>query len=293
MKKHYFIFMILITISAVLPLNSKVLVVKWKNADFYNEALNGFIKSGIADYEVSDCNGSKDEAEKILSDANRYDAVFVLGEGSLKAAVKAKLSKPVVYGMVYNPILITQGSTNITGVSLNISFNSQINIIKEILPNIKNIGILYSKIELINGMDSIASESGLKLRTVKVESESDISKKLKELKNENLIIMLSDPILSTSGIISSILLFGIESKIPLFVTSDKLVKSGALFGLAPDYFENGKSAGLLMKKILDSQKISEPEEMSKSALYINLKTAKDLSIKIGNETVKKSKEVYK
>lgn len=291
MKKRILIAVLLAF--AASSVDAKVLLVKWKDADFYNEAVKGMESAGVKDYDMVDCKGEKGVAEEAFKRAEAYDAVCVLGETPLKSAVLEKLKKPVFYGMVYNPSLIVTDAANVRGVSLNISFSEQIEMIKSVLPKAASVAVLYSKDVLIEGLEDEADKNGMSLKKFKAEGEKDVNSKIESIKDVSVILMLSDPILSASGVISNLMLQSQKIKSPLFVSSDKLVKSGALFGLAPSYFENGKSMGKMIKKYLDTKEMPKSSAMESGDLYINTKTAKDLKIDIDEQIIKKAKETYK
>ncbi|MDD3804333.1 MAG: ABC transporter substrate binding protein [bacterium] len=284
---------ILLILTATEITQAKILLVKWKDADFYNEAVKGLENAGIKDYDLVDCKGDKECASEALKKSESYDAVCVLGESPLKTAVSENLKKPVFYGMVYNPSLIAGDKKNITGVSLNIAFSKQLETIKSIIPGATSVGVLYSRESLLKGLEKEAQERGMTIKKTKAENEKDVNERILSIKDVSVVLMLSDPIISSSGVISALMLQAQKIKSPLFVSSDKLVKSGALFGLAPDYFENGRNLGIMIKHYLESKNIDEPADMESGDLYINTKTAKDLKIDIEESVLQKAKETFK
>ncbi len=288
-KQISIIFVILIINSIAY---AEIAIIKWKDITIYNQAIEGFKQTVNSDYTIFDCQGNKDEVEKILSNINSYNVIFIVGEIPLKQAIKKSITKPIVYAMVYNPQLIVKNMENITGASLNISFNTQFAIIKEVLPQAKKIGFLYSRDELIEEADKLAKLFEFNLKKIKVNSAIDISKGLASLNDCDLIMMISDPILSSRGVISAFLLFGMENKIPINAISDKLVKSGALFALTPNFFENGKIAADLVNKIILENKIPIAQGMNNGDLWLNLKVAKDMEIKISSIVINEAKGVF-
>mgnify|MGYP001174133587 CR=1 FL=1 len=288
------ILIVILLSSFVIPMHvfSSVLILKWKDADFYNEAVKGIESAGINDYTVIDCKGEKDNAISGIKNAGMYEAVIILGETPLKIAVSENLKQPIFYGMVYNPSLIVSNKDNVSGVSLNISFSKQLEIIKQVLPKAVSVGVLYSKDELIANLSDEADKKDMSLKKFKAENDKDVGDKISGMKDVSVILMISDPILSASGVISSLILQSQKIKAPLFVSSDKLVKSGALFGLAPNYFENGKSVGKMVKKYIESKEMGESSDMESGDLYLNLKTAKELKITLSDALLKQAKAKF-
>lgn len=290
MKKFFILFLFLIIVKSA---ESKILILKWKNVDIYNLALSGIEKSGVKDYDLLDCDGKKEEVLNGLKNTESYDLICVLGETPLKVIISEKIKKPIFYGMVYNPALLVGKDENITGVSLNIDYSKQLNVIKSVIPNCKSVGILYSKEELVKQFEKEAENSGISVKKIKSENENEVNEKINLLKDISLIVLITDPIISSAGVINNMILHSQKTKIPLFVTSDKLVKAGALFGLSPDYFENGVILGTMIKKYLDEKKIENPKDMPDGYLYVNLKVSSDLNIKIDDKVLKSAKEIYR
>ncbi|MEJ5308020.1 MAG: ABC transporter substrate binding protein [candidate division WOR-3 bacterium] len=290
MKKFFILILFLLLVK---NLESKILILKWKNVDIYNIALSGIEKSGIKDYVLLDCDGKKEEVLNGLKNIENYDLICVLGETPLKIVISEKIKKPIFYGMVYNPTLIAGKDENITGVSLNIDYSKQLNVIKSVIPDCKSIGILYSKEELIKQFEKDAEKSGISVKKIKSENENDVNEKINLLKDVSLIVLITDPVISSAGVINNMILHSQKTKIPLFVTSDKLVKAGALFGLSPDYFENGMILGKMIKKYLDEKKLENPKDMPDGYLYVNLKVSSDLNIRFDDKVLKSAKEIYR
>ncbi|MEO0288082.1 MAG: ABC transporter substrate binding protein [candidate division WOR-3 bacterium] len=290
MKKFFILLLFLLMVKNI---ESKILILKWKNMEIYNLAVSGIEKSGVKDYDIVDCDGKKEEVLSGLKNLEKYDLICVLGETPLKLVVSEKIKKPVFYGMVYNPALIVGKEDNITGVSLNIDYLKQLNIIKSVFPNCKNVGILYSREELVKQFEKDAENFGIGVKKIKSENENDVNEKINLLKDVSIIVLITDPIISSSGVINNIILHSQKTKIPLFVTSDKLVKAGALFGLSPDYSENGMILGKMIKKYLEEKKLENPQDMPDGYLYVNLKVSSDFNIKIDEKILKSAKEIYK
>ncbi|MEN3044713.1 MAG: ABC transporter substrate binding protein [Candidatus Hydrothermales bacterium] len=270
---------------------SKVLIIKWKDTEFYNEAIRGFIENYEGVYEVYDSKESKEEFLKAINKKD-YEIIALVGEKSLKTALDLDIDKPIIFFMVYNPKIIIKDKENIKGVSLNISYDVQFQKIKEIFHD-KKIGIFYSEDKVVEGVEEAASKHGISIKLIKVQKKEKIIDVLIELKRETQIILVPpDPILSSPEIMSMIVSFGIENKICLFVPSDKLVKAGAAFGLVPDYYENGKIAANLVKDILAGKKTKSFYEMPNAKLYINSNTLKELKINLPQEILKKASGAF-
>lgn len=271
---------------------SQVLIIKWKDTGFYNEAIKGFLENYKGNYEIYDCKGEEKECINALSKYDKYEIIATVGEVPLKIALNLKIKRKIVFFSLYNPELIINENKDITGVSLNIPSDIQFQKIRKIFPNKKRIGVFYSEYILIRGMKENAASAGFDLKSIKVHKKLDVMNAIQELKDCDIIIMNPDPVIQDPQIISSIISFTIENRIPLFVPSHQLVKAGAPFGLVPDYYENGRIAGELVNEILNKNMIPKIKNTEKVKLYINLKTLKELKINLPQEIIKEAEGVF-
>jgi putative ABC transport system substrate-binding protein len=290
-KRNITLIMTMLLTLGAAPVGAKTLVIKWKDTGIYNEAIRGFQEVYGNDIEVVNCDGSKDRMKEFVVQGKNFDQYLLVGETPLKEAVKIGLSKPAVYAMVYNPGQIIGNAKNITGASLNIPYSVHFSTIRRILPQVRKIGVLYANRELIEGLSQSARDNGINTTESQVTGKQ-IKGNLNSLRNVDLIMITLDPLLATKEAMSSILLFSIENKIPVYAPSDKIVKSGAVLGLVADYVENGRTAGRIASQIKGGGNLPESKEMSKGNLYINLKTAQNLGLKFPLNIVKEASEVF-
>jgi putative ABC transport system substrate-binding protein len=111
---------------------------------------------------------------QLLEKANREQGglVFSLGSTATRMAVKEIRSIPIVAGLVLNDDDI-KGSPNATGVVLDFPLEVQFQWIRRILPECRNIGVLYNparNLEKIQSADKLASSMGLTLHAQAIQT---------------------------------------------------------------------------------------------------------------------------
>ena len=222
------------------------------------------------------------------------DLILAIGRDAL-IKVKNIKSKPIVYIMVLNPQSILSTNKNITGISMNITYEKQLVEFADSLPNIKRIGLLFDPERTnfpIKKVQSTAKKLGLELIIKEVNKLAEVPSLIKSVGQKiDAFWMLPDKTVISAQSIEFMLLFSLENNIPLLSFSAKYVEMGALLSLDIVPFDIGKQAGETAKKILSGYDIKDIPKMEprEIVLTINLKIAKKLGINFSDKIIKKAK----
>ena len=187
--------------------------------------------------------------------------------------------------MVLNPETMLPGE-NITGVSMNIPQEKQLTTLLKILPNLKNIGLLYDPErtgQLVKNAQDAAGKSGIKLIASEIHSSKDVSSLIINMQEKiDLFWMIPDLTVITPETVEFLLLFSLENQIPLLAFSDKYVELGALLSIGIDPFDIGRQAGEMAKMILAGTEIKNVKQVDarKPVISLNLKIARKLGMNI-------------
>jgi putative ABC transport system substrate-binding protein len=204
---------------------------------------------------------------------------------------------PVIYAMVFSPESATDGQKNITGVSMNISPEKQFQAIREVLPDAKRVGIVYNperSARLFGDAQSAASKHGITLVPKEAHALKEVFSAINELKGEiDAFWMLPDVTVITKETIEHLFLFSFENDIPIISFSEKYVEMGALMALAIDAEDIGMQAGEIANEILSGASVGDipMHDPRRSRMFLNLRTAERMGIKIDKEIIRKSTTV--
>lgn len=276
---------------------TEIIVVKSANLKPYNDALRGFkstSKANIKEILLSEMNGLYLEKEIIRRNP---DLILTVGEDAL-SQVKDIRGIPIVFMMVSNPYAILSGESNITGVSMNILAKKQVDMVLEVIPKVKRIGIIYDPNNTSQLVKEIQSSSnGITIIAQRVNNSKEVPLIVKNLKGQyiDVIWLLPDITVITKETMEFMLIFSLENGIPILAFSDKYVENGSLMALDIDAVDIGLQAGEMANKILSGINTSNIPIGSprKAVLSLNLKTATKLSIAISEEVLKKAQRIYK
>lgn len=199
---------------------------------------------------------------------------------------------PVIFNAVSDPVAAklaeseTQAMDGITGVSDMLPVEEQLKLIREMLPDAKTIGILYTTSEA-NSVSTIESykekvgEYGFELVEKGITNASEIPQAADLLVNE--VDCISNMTDNTVVANLPVLLEKANAKnIPVFGSEEEQVGNGCIASAGIDYIELGKKAGVMAARVLRGEDISTIpyETMTESKITINTDAAEAIGVTI-------------
>ena len=248
-------------------------------------------KYGEDGYELTYQNALGDNAnlmlmaQKLVDDGS--DLIYAIATSAAQTAMSVTEGKeiPVIYNAVTDPISAGLQGEWIAGVSDMAPIDKQLNLIKEILPEVKSIGILYNtgednsliQIEMVTDK---ALEIGLDVISVGVSSPSDIETAASQLvKKVDALFNITDNMVVSAT--SQVVNVANQANIPVFASEVGQFDQGILATESIDYFDLGLMAGEMIYNVLTSEvSIKDLDHMvsEDTVLYFNLDVAEKLGI---------------
>ena len=239
--------------------------------------------------------------------AKKVDLIAAIATPMAQSAYGAARDSdiPVIFTAVTDPVeaqLANSDRTptgNITGTSDKLPVELQLEMIRKLLPDAKNIGIMYStseanSISAIEEYKIIAPEYGFTIIEVGISTIADVP-----LAADNLLGKV-DCInnLTDNTVVSAlpvILNKAASKNIPVFGSEVEQVKIGSLAAIGLDYYDLGIQTGKMAAMVLDGEmKASEInyEIIEEAAFYANQAVADNLGIILPEELLGNAKEVF-
>ncbi|MFH1776302.1 MAG: ABC transporter substrate-binding protein [Candidatus Omnitrophota bacterium] len=235
----------------------------------------------------------------------KSDLILTLGSKA-SIIVKNEISDiPVVFSLVINPLeeglvnSMTRPGNNVTGVSINISVETQFTVIKSIIPTARRIGVVYDRDKtagVVKEAKEAAEKLGLELVALPVSSKADVPKTIESLNGKiDVLWGTVDTTVFTSQSIQFILLFSLRNKIPFIGFSPSFVKAGALMGVYCNYKNIGRKTGEMIIRVLKGEAPGDiPVDLPTDPdLAINVRVADIMGIKIPAKVLSKADEIFK
>lgn len=220
------------------------------------------------------------------------DAIIAITTPSAQAMVKVigNESIPIVFSAVTNPVeaglvkSIENHKGKVTGVRDTPPIKDQMAFIKKILPETKNLGVLYNpgdsgSVSSLKTIREQADINGFNLIESTPVKSADIQSAVLQLvgKVDAIYIPLDNMIVSAMDSVASLAL---KHNLPIFAADSGSVKSGALACLGYSYQQVGSKTGEIVSEILEGKDPSEIAIASPSItdIFINRNTLEKLKI---------------
>ncbi|MBS4770331.1 ABC transporter substrate-binding protein [Carnobacteriaceae bacterium zg-ZUI240] len=203
--------------------------------------------------------------------------------------VMAGITYPVDAGLVDSE---SKPNGNVTGVSDRISIKKQLELMKQVLPNLKVVGVLYSlnednSVKQVEETKIAAQELGIELKLGGVVSQNDVQLTTETIAGQvdAIFVPIDNTIASAMSIVTQVT----DSKpIAVFPSASTMVKDGGLMGYGIDQYEIGvKTAKMIISVLKGKKPENTPVQLMDDAkVYINLEKAKQLNITIPENILK-------
>ena len=224
---------------------------------------------------------------------------------SAQGLASATKDKPIVMGAVTDPVGanlvkdLKKPGGNITGVSDHNPTKQQLKLIKELTPNVKTIGVLYSTSEdnsksQVEEFTKLAEKAGYKVVPYSVPSTNEIASTVSVMSGKVDAIWV--PIDNTiASAFSTVVEANKTAKKPIFPSATAMVEAGGLGSVVVDQHDLGVATGKMAAKILKGQKPADTpvETFSNGKSVINKKVADELGITIPESVLKEAGQVIK
>lgn len=235
-------------------------------------------------------------ADSFVSD--NMDLICAIATPSAQSAYNAAMDKdiPVVYTAVTDPVAAELADKDgnpvgdVTGTSDTLPVEEQLKMIREMMPDAKTIGILYTtseanSVSAIATYESLVDKYGFTLETKGISQTSEIALATDDLLTKvDCITNLTDNTVVAS--LPTILEKANEKGIPVFGSEIEQVKIGCLAAEGIDYIQLGKQTGKIAAQILKGEKKASEipyEIISEPGFYVNTKVAENLGIEVPSD----------
>ncbi len=236
--------------------------------------------------------------------ANQYDLICAIATPMAVVCFNAAEDKiPVIYTAVSAPVeagLANEdgtGTGNITGSSDLLPVKFQLQVIRQLLPEAKKIGILYtvgevnSQVQLAEYQAS-AEEYGFEIVPQSITASADIPLALPQLlpKVDCLSMLLDNTVVQSLDIVLD---QADEAGIPVFGSEVEQVIKGCAAAAGLDYVKLGYDTGLLAARVLAGENAQELPflQITESAVYINYEACAALNIQVPSDLLESAIDV--
>jgi putative ABC transport system substrate-binding protein len=287
MLKFIRIILLLLLIAGTGEAGPVVVSVQSRDVAPYNAALSGFESVCHAENKRIFLSGLKEgELAQKLSAMGPH-LILAIGPDAL-LAVQEVSALPILYTMVLNPGPLRKEASRITGVSINIPQEKQLDIILKALPGTTRIGLLYHPEEtggFVARSQKAAAVAGIQILAHAVETAREVPLALTKMEGAPEVFwLMPDQTVISPDTVPFLFDFAIARKIPVISFSNQYLAFGAFMSIAVDVFDLGRQTGEMANRILNGTPIPKisPAEAQKVVVTINRTVAGKLDIPIND-----------
>lgn len=220
------------------------------------------------------------------------DVLVGIATPTAQALVSATKTIPIVFTAVTDPVgaklvkQLEQPGKNVTGLSDLSPVEQHVELIKEILPNVKSIGVVYNPgeanaVSLMELLKLSAAKHGIKLVEATALKSADVQSATQAIaEKSDVIYALIDNTVASA--IEGMIVAANQAKTPVFGAATSYVERGAIASLGFDYYQIGVQTADYVAAILEGKEPGSLDvQVAKgSDLVINKTAAEQLGITI-------------
>ena len=256
------------------------------------------LENAQADFPTTQTIANKLIAEKV-------DLILAIATPSAQSAANATKDIPILVTAVTDLVdaglveSMDKPGTNVTGTSDLNPVQKQLELLKEILPDSKSVGVIYNAAEpnsviQVDIAKEVAKDLGLKIFEATVANSGEVNQAIQSLASKvDVIYTPTDNTVASA--ISAIVKVANDDGIPVVGSERGQVEGGAIATIGIDYFSLGKQTGHMAVKILKGENpASTPAETSNDLkLVINQTSADTLNLRIPEQVLSRADEILK
>ena len=225
-------------------------------------AEEGYIEGENIKIDLKNAQGDLTTAQTI---ANQYvsddvDMMFAIATQAVQSAYNATKDIPILMTAVTDPVEAgvvkdwNQSGTNVTGTSDLTPVAKQMELITELVPEAKTVGVIYTTSEVnsevqVKMAEEAASNLGLQVIRVGVTTVNDIPQAVASVidKVDAMYAPTDNLIASSMPVLWNACL---DKKVPIVAGVDTMVIDGGIATEGIDYYQLGYETGLMVAQVL-------------------------------------------
>lgn len=292
----------------------KIGVLQFVTHDSLDEIYKG-IKAGLEEggysttdnLEIDFMNAEADQSQvqtmskKLVDNGN--ELLIGIATPAAQGLANATTELPIIMGAVTDPVganLVTDLKNpggNITGVSDQTPVADAVSLIKEITPDAKTIGVLYSSNEdnskiQVEEFKAAAEEAGYTVLEYAVASSNELASTV-EVATSKTDVLFTPVDNTVASAFSTVVSVANKTKTPIFTSVEDMVEGGGIASVTLSQYDLGVATGKMAAKILDGANPGDTpvQIFNEGTIVVNQKVAKELGITLSDDVINQASKV--
>lgn len=277
------------------------IVVVGLEGDAANEGCRDGLEEGLAEFgfidgdtmefryeTVEDAQGVGDVVAELPDD--HQTVVAPVGLDVAETAMKVLSERPMVFCAVADPVSgglidsMMRPGGRATGVADVVPLAQQLALIREVLPTVVQLGVIYdeddeSMVRLIDQLEGFLPGAGFQLVEESVSRTDEVMEAAQRLAaNAHVLYVLPDEVVTEA--LDDVIAVAEANDRPLFVADAQLVERGAIASLAFDFHEVGRQTANVMARVLRGEDPADipVDQAELTDLVINTNAAERMGV---------------
>ena len=266
---------------------------------------NGYTVGENLRFEYESAQGNPTTAAQIARKfvGESPDVIVPISTPSAQAVAAATRDIPVVFTAVTDPVgakLVADPARpggNVTGVTDLSPIRQHLELILEITPEAKRIGVPYNpgeanSVTLLELLKSEGGAMGLQIVEAAATRSADVLSAAQRLVgNVDAIYVPTDNTIVSA--LEAVIRVGKDNDIPVYAGDTDSVPRGAMAAVGFNYYDVGRQTGRIVLRVLKGENPGDiaVEGIQKTELYVNPGAAEDMGVTIPESIVARAKEV--
>lgn len=205
------------------------------------------------------------------------------------------ITDPVTAGLVDD---LRNPAANITGVSDMLPLEQHMGMVRDFLPQMKTLGVMYNSGEAnskssVDYLHRVGDTMGFEVVEATVSRTSDVYQAAKSLvgKVDAVFVPTDNTVVEA---LESAIRVCTQSKTPLFAADVDSVRRGAIAAMGFDYYQHGRQTGAMARRILGGARIADnPVETQETLqLHVNPEAAGNMGVTVPDAIIARADKVY-
>lgn len=242
-------------------------------------------------------------AQKFAGD--KKDLVVAIATPSAQAAAQAITDVPIVFSTVTDPVSaqlvqsLDKPGGNVTGTSDKVSMDQQLDLILQFVPELKQLGVVYTTSEVnaevqVKELEEAAKARGIELVVSGISNSSEVQVGTQVIldKVQAILIPIDNTVVAS---VEGVLIAAQKASVPVFASDADTVKRGAVATHGINYYEMGVQTGQMAARVLNGENPAEmPVEVTKQTdLIVNETAAATFNLTIPEQVKQRAAEIVK
>ncbi|WP_127129560.1 ABC transporter substrate-binding protein [Georgenia sp. SYP-B2076] len=273
----------------------------------FKEALadGGYVEGEDVTYDEQNAQGDQATATSIASKfaTDGKDLVLAIATPTAQAAAQAITDTPIVITAVTDPVeaglvdSLEKPGGNITGTSDKNPVEEQLGLLKELRPDAKTVGIVYSSGEVnsqvqVDMAKEAAKSLGLEIEVATITTSGEVQQAAQSLDVDAFYVPTDNAVVSA---LESLIQVAETKQVPVIAAEGDSVERGGVATYGIDYTELGRQTGEMAIKILKgADPATMPIETQKTLkLVVNPAAAERMGVTIPQAMLDRADTVVK